>query len=343
MSVRFANKTEIESWDRLVADNPDGGNIFQGEYFAELKRQAGWTPRYIIADHVAMMAIEKRIFGMGKVWYMPKGPGVDDSELLQGLVGPLRSFAREQGCFTIKMEPELPKGTAMEPLGLVKTRPIQPNISTVLIDLTPNLDTILKNMHQKGRYAIKRAERDGVTVKAVKTTTENCQLMYDLFKGTADGAGFGIRPQSYYTAFWQGYAKQGSGQLFFAYHEGEIVAGAYILAYGNKGTYKDGASVRDRKAYGASHLLQWEAIKWLKDQDVTSYDLCGAPPSDQVDNPDHPYHGFGQFKRSFQPVVTDYVGAYELPVKPLRSLLWTRYVEKLVRKLYYKRFHESFY
>lgn len=343
MSIRYADKTEIDEWDKHVLANADGGNIFQGKFFAELKHQSGWTPRYLIADHTAMTVVEKPIFGLGKVWYMPKGPGVDDLEVLEGLVGPLREFARKQGVFTIKMEPELPRGTNVAKLGLVKTRQIQPNISTVLVDLAPTLPTILKRLPQKGRYAIKRAERDGVTAKAVEASDENCQIMYDLFKGTAAGQGFGIRPGSYYKAFWQGYAERGIGQLFFAYHEGEVVAGAYVLAYGKKGTYKDGASVRDRKAYGSSHLLLWEAMKWLKKRDITVFDLCGAPPSDQVDNPSHPYHGFGQFKRSFNSEVTDFVGAYELPVRALRSKLWTKFVEKMVRRIFYKIHHQSYY
>lgn len=343
MSIRFAEKAETENWDERILANPDGGNILQGKYFVELKQQAGWTPRYIIADHIAMTVIEKYIFGLGKVWYMPKGPGVDDVEVLEGLIGPLRDFARKNGVFTIKIEPELPSGTNMTKLGLVPTRPIQYNFATVVIDLSPDMATVLKDMHQKGRYAIKRAERDGVTTKTVESTDENCKIMYDLFVETAKGAGFGIRPASYYKAFWQGYEKSGVGQMFFAYFEDKVVAAAYVLAYGKKGTYKDGASIRDRTAYGASHLLQWHAMKWLKQRDVTSYDLCGAPPANQASNTEHPFHGVGIFKRSFNPEITEFVGAYELPVQPLQSKLWTKFLEKVVRRLYYKIHRESYY
>jgi lipid II:glycine glycyltransferase (peptidoglycan interpeptide bridge formation enzyme) len=343
MNVRFANKNEIENWDKQILANPDGGNIFQGKFFAELKAHAGWTPRYIMANDIAMTVIEKGIVGMGKVWYMPKGPNVGDVKTLKKLVGPLREFAKAHGCFTVKMEPELPRGTHMTELGLVKTRHIQPNFATIVLDLSPNLETILTTMPQKGRYAIKRAERDGVTTKAVKATDDNCQIAYDLFRETADDSGFGIRPVSYYRAFWQGYEKAEIGQMFFAYFEGDVVAIAYVLAYGTKGTYKDGASIRKRTAYGASHALQWEAIKWLKTRNVTTYDLCGAPPSDEANNPQHPWHGVGLFKRSFNPEITDYVGAYELPIHNLKSKLWTKFLEKVIRRLYYKVHNESYY
>lgn len=347
MNIRFANKDEITDWDKLILANPDNGNIFQGHFFAELKETAGWKPRYIVAENIAITVLEKNVLGLGKVWYTPKGPGVGSIADLQKLAKPLEEFAQKCGVFTIKIEPEIissqeTKGEITK-LGLIKTRPVQQHFSTVILDISPSLPDVLKSLHQKGRYAIKRAERDGVTAKAVTATDENCRLMYELFKETATGAGFGIRPAHYYKAFWQGYEKLGIGQLFFAYHEDTLVAGAYILAYGKKGTYKDGASVRDRKAYGASHLLQWEAIKWLKKRSVSSYDLCGTPPSDQVSDINHPYHGHGQFKRSFNPEVTDYVGAFEIPVSPIKSKLWSKYLEKIVRRLYYKSHRESYY
>lgn len=343
MNVRFATDDEIKNWDEIVLKNPDGGNVLQGSYFAELKQLTGWTPRHIVAGDVAMTVIEKPIFGLGKVWYMPKGPGVASKDQLAALVAPLRAFAKKQGCFTIKIEPELAQGTPLSDLGLVKTRPIQYHFATVVWDIAPDEETILATMPQKGRYAIKRAERDGVTTELIKASDENCQLMYGLFKETAIGAGFGIRPYSYYKAFWQGYEKSGVGQLLFAYFEGKLVAGAYVLVFGKKATYKDGASIRQRTAYGASHLLQWRAVQWAKAQGATSYDFCGTPPASEIENKAHPMYGVGLFKRSFYPEITEYVGAYELPVKPLQALLWTRYIEKIVRRVYYKTQHQSYY
>src|SRR5690606_14205241 len=100
----------------------------------------------------------------------------------------------------------------------------------------------------------------------------------------------------YHKEFWRSFEEAGIGQMFFAYYEGRIVAAAYALVFGKKSTYKDGASVREKTAYGASHLLQWEVIKWAKSRGSTWHDLCGSPPSDQIKNPDHPHYGIGRFK-----------------------------------------------
>lgn len=347
MTARFATKDETNDWNSHILANPDDGNVFQGKEFADQKASAGWKTRCIFINKVALTILEKSVFPFGKVWYAPKGPGVTSTSTLKKLLPELTQFAKKHGVFTIKIEPEILRSSenlkAMVTLGLTKTRPIQPNFSTVIMDIHRSLDTVLAEMPQKGRYAIKRAERDGVTTELVPATDENCEIMFNLLRDTALDAGFGIRSKNYYKTYYQRYEKAGIGQLFFAKYEGEIVAGAYALAFGHKGTYKDGASIRKRTAYGASHLLQWEVIKWMKKKGVTVHDLCGAPPVASIKDTSHPHHGLGVFKTSFNKDVTEYVGAYEIPVHPLKSKLWTRFFEKLVRRIYYKVHHESYY
>lgn len=343
MNMRFATEAEIQQWDTIVPQNPDGGNVLQGFVFTDLKRASGWTIRHIICDTAAMTAMEKRIPLLGRVWYIPKGPGVTSAKELQTVVDELQPFAKKHGVFTVKIEPELPLGTDLSALGLVPTQPIQYNCSTVVVDLHDNLETIMKNLPQKGRHAIKRAERDGVVVKMVESTPENCDIMYELFTETATGAGFAIRSRQYYHDFYQRYGEAGQGQLFFAYFDGKLIAGAYALIYGNRSTYKDGASTREKITYGGSHYLQWKVIEWAKSRGSVAHDLCGTPPAADIADPKHPFYGLGRFKTSFNKQVTDYVGAYELPISGWKTKLWVAYVEKLVRRLYFTRRHESYY
>lgn len=343
MNMRFANASELDSWNDLLNANPSGGNILQGKEFIELKTKSGWTARYIISDYCAFSVIEKRIPLLGKVWYCPKGPGVNSKEELVHLLPELTQFAKSQGVFTVKIEPELDHTIDMSNLELIPTTPVQYNYSTVYVDLSPSLDDIMMNLNQKARHAIRRAERDGVTVKAVPVTDETCETMYQLFQGTAQGAGFAIRPSEYYKSFYRAYEEQGRGQLFFAYFEDNVVAGAFAMVQGQKSMYKDGASVRKRTAYGASHLLQWHVMKWAKEHGSLQHDLAGVPPIKDIKNPDHPFSGLARFKTSFNKEVTQYVGAFEVPITPWKAKLWHRYIEKVVRKIYFKRHHESFY
>jgi lipid II:glycine glycyltransferase (peptidoglycan interpeptide bridge formation enzyme) len=346
MTIRFATPDELLVWNDQILHNPDKGNVFQGLEFAEQKKLGGWTPRFIIAGHMSITVLEKTVLGLGKLWYLPKGPGVVRTKELQSLVLPLTQFSSKNGVFAIKIEPELRKTPEtladLLKLQLTKVAPIQPNFSTVTLDLSGSLDEIMANLNQKGRHAIKRAERDGVTVRQVPATEENCKYMYDLLEDTAHGS-FRIRSYNYYKEFWQRYASAALGQLFFAYVDGKIVAGAFAIVFGTKSTYKDGASVRERTAYGASHLLQWHVIEWAKLKGAVIHDFCGAPPSDQIKNADHPHYGIGRFKTSFNKEVTDYVGAYDIPVKPFQYRLWQQIGERVTLRLYNQKHHENYY
>lgn len=346
MTVRFASEKEITNWNKKIIANPDGGNIFQSIELAEQKKLGGWIPRFIVAGDIAITALEKTVPLLGKMWYLPKGPGITTVREFDDLLPELKKFVRKSGVFAIKTEPEIPKTQEtladLMKLGLVRVPAIQPNVSTVLVDISAPLTDVLGHLNQKGRHAIKRAERDGVSVKRVPATEENCQLMYALLSETAAGA-FTIRPYNYYKAFWQRFEKAGLGQLFLAYFEGQVVASAYGMVLGEKSTYKDGASVRQRPTYGASHLLQWSIIQWAKENGARVHDLCGTPPSTEIKNPDHPHYGLGRFKTSFNKEVTDYVGAYDIVVKPMAYSLWVKIGQRIVHRLYTYRHRENWY
>lgn len=349
MDIRFATDNEIQNWDDRIVTNPDKGNVFQGALFAKQKQLGKWRPQYVVVGDVSLMVLEKHVFGLGKLWYAPKGPGIESAVALGDLLPTLRIFAAKNDVFAVKLEPEIEKTDsallALNELGLVKVAPIQPNYSTVLIDLSSDLDTILANLNQKGRHAIRRAERDGVTVERVDTTDENCRIFYDLLTKTAEGHGFtaGIRQFEYHRDFWRHYADAKQGQLFLASFGGKVVAGTFALLLGEKSTYKDGASERVDGAYGVTHLVQWHVITWAKENGAKQHDLCGAPPSDRINDSTHPHYGIGRFKTSFNKQVTDYIGARDLVVKPRQYTLWTKFGERATKSFWWRTHHESWY
>lgn len=344
MSVRFATKDEIEKWDQSIIANPDGGNMFSSFEFAMQKETGGYKARFLMVNDLALTVLEKNGSILGKLWYLPKGPNVKTIDQLWNVLNELKPFAEKQGVFLIRIEPELDRKLQpkLEKQGLIKARPIIPNPSTILLDINGNLDKFLTDMPQKGRYAIKRAEREKVIIKQVPSDEQNCKTMFELLSETAKGQ-FGIRPYSYYRSFWQRFESAGIGQMFFAYYDNKVVAAAYAIIFGEKSTYKDGASIRQKTVYGASHLLQWEVIKWAKSKGSVVHDLCGSPPSDEADNPDHKHYGIGLFKTSFNKNITDYIGCYDLIIKPTQRNLWEIIGKKIAYVAHDLKYHDFYY
>jgi len=339
---------EMLAWDHKISLNPDGGSVFQSAEIAETKRLGGWVPLYRTFNGVAVTILQKPVKYFGDFWYVPKGPGVATGSQLRDLLAEIRKEAALHNVFAIKIEPELEKTVEiyqqLTSLGLVPSRAVQPNNSTVLLDLHPGEHQLLANLNQKARHAINRAMRDGVTVSPVIFSPNNAKIMYDMLAQTASGRFEGsLRPYEYYYKFWETFYDTNRGSLFFAYVGDEVVAAAFAMYLGHKSTYKDGASLRDKQVYGASHLLQWEVIKWMKDRGCLQHDLCGAPPSDQANNPDHPYYGIGRFKTSFNKQITDYIGAFDLPMHRFKYWLWVKIGERLTLRRFYRQHKQHWY
>lgn len=346
MNARFASEHEVNNWNNLIIKNPDGGNIFSSYEFAMQKQTGGYRARFVIIEELGLTitVLEKNAPPLGKFWYLPKGPGVLNTNDLNKSLNAIRNLAVKNSVFAIRFESELPREVSSELVsnGYKKARAIIPNPSTIHLDLSPSLDEILANINQKARHAINRAKRDGVTIKLVEPTDENCKLMYRLLQTTAEGQ-FGIRNYEYFKTFWQRFYKSHLGQLFFAYVDNEPVAGAYALILGSKSTYKDGASLRERPVYGASHLLQWTIIEWAKNNGALTHDFCGSPPSNEIENTAHKHYGVGRFKLSFSRHVLDFIGCYDYVIAPSKYKIWIKLGEKLAHRLHYYKHKDSYY
>lgn len=345
VTARPATAAEVADWDALVVANPGGGEVWAGEEYLEAKRHGRYRPRRIVVDRpgrspLAVGVLAKRVPLLGEWWHLPAGPpGEGVREVLEA-VAAVAALARSHGAFMLKIEPRLPAGEAADRLlraaGAIPSVRIVPNPSTVLVDVSGSEDELFARLGKKARNSITRAARDGIEVRRVPATEENCAAFYGLLRETAEGR-FVLRGERYYREFWQRFSQAGDGQLFFAYRasaEGDdrLLAGAFAMALGEKTTYKDGASLREKQAYGASHAVQWEVLRWANERGAVVHDLCGAPPSDRTDDETHDLHGVGRFKRSFQPEVTDYVGAFDLPLKPLAYRAWASVLERLARR-----------
>ncbi|MFJ6001543.1 lipid II:glycine glycyltransferase FemX [Arthrobacter sp. NPDC092385] len=346
MTTRFATPDEIARWNSIISENPDGGNVMQGREFAEQKRATGWTPVYLVVDGVALTVLQKTVLPLGRYWYVPKGPGVKDAADLVALVPGLKAFAAGRGVFGVKIDPELPSdpavAAALEAAGLVRVANVQPNVSTVILDISAELEAIEASFGSKTRYNIRAARKAGVETRVVAVDDENCAIFYRLLAETAEGS-FSIRSEEYYTGFWKRHARAQAGAFLFAYVDGDVVSADFIMVLGAKASRKDAASTRKRTVRGASALLEVAAIEWLKARGVTEYDLCGAPPSSEAKNKDHEHYGIGMFKTGFNPTITDFVGTFDLPVRPVQHRAWLRIGERAVLKVHRMRSHESWY
>lgn len=344
--MRPATPDEIINWDKLVVQNPSGGDVFQGKVFATTKEEQGWTPRYTVyvlgGKRVYCLYLLRKVPLIGELWYAPKGPGITTRGELDAVLKANRDFAAGKNIFAFKLDPEVLKSDSY-PKELIKTHNIQPNASTVVVDLSPSGDDILASFRQRARRSIRQAQAADVTVKVVPSNNENFKLMYDMYYATGKRAGFHVRDFAYHQRLWHLWSQADQGQLFFAYSGNNVIAAAYIAYIGHKGLYKDGSSDREALNNGAAHLLQWEIMLWLKAHGVTHYDLHGTPPAEELENKEHRFYGLGLFKTSFGAELTEYIGTVDQVINPSSYRRWEKLGDRLAQSLEYRIRKRTFY
>lgn len=336
MTLRELHPT-AQDWTARVAGGPGLSTMFQTHEMGEVKKQAGWGARFYEVDDLPVVVHEKRAPGLGKVWYVPKGPMVRDVEELGRVLPQLAEAARDAGAFLLKIEPELRETPetleALRSLGLVHAGRVQNSVSTVLVDISGDRDELLARLPSRTRNTIRRGMKEGVVIEQAPAEQSTYDRMWRLWEEVVADQGVFTRGRDYHIHTWRTFCESGAGQIFFATHEGQDVAAAFVVVTGEVANYREGASVRQRPVRGAAQLMQFEAMVWAQGQGATVYDMCGTPHSTKLDDPEDPLHGVGEFKRGFSKEVTDWVGAWDLPLRPRRYAVWERIGHRVAAKL----------
>ncbi len=328
--------------------NPDGGHILQSRGWGEFKRAWGWRPTYWIATagaaDVAVLYLRRSIPGLGQLWYAPKGPGVTDSG---DLVRVLADRTAMRSAFLVKVEPEIEDAAAdtaaWRSAGLRKSiADVQMSGATIIVDLDRDEETLLASFKPKTRYNIRLAARRGVEVSAVAMNDANIATMYSLMAATRERAGFFLRSERYFRGYWELQAASGQAQLFFASWQGTVLAGVFATFIGEHGWYKDGGSTKEHSELMAPHLLQWEVMRWLRARGVRTYDLVAVPPASQLDD-GHPLYGLYRFKSGFSEQITEFVGTWDLPLRPRAEAVWGRWGERAAGMVNRRLHHDLLY
>ena len=332
-------------WNRLVESSPGGGHLLQSYEWGELKHGLGWKPVRLTLERDGELAGSGQFLfystpGVpGGMLYCPKGPWLpwDDDGAVRAFLDGMVEVAERYNAHTVKIEPEVREEQQdvkehLRAFGFEKFRWNVNHKATLTIDLSQSEEDLMKNMKKSTRYGVRRAGKEGVEV-----VEDNSRAALDRFwrmhGALVERKDFWSRPYSYYEALWQALEKAGRAHLFFAEHEGDRPAAAMVFTFGHKGVYMLGVSTREKSKITPANLLQWEIMKWAKENGITHYDMWGVPPLDKLDE-DHPLYGVYKFKAGFGSELVDFVGTLDLPVDRTRARLWNK-VEP-----WYFRFHQ---
>jgi len=274
---------------------------------------------------LAQLLIKRFPLGLFSVGYVPRGPLVDwqDGETTAALLDALHGEAWRHRAVFVKIEPPLLNSPVadcrLRQCGFQVSRYTNQPRATIVLDLSPGLNQVLAQMHQKTRYNIRYAARKEITIRV--GGREDLAAFYRLMQATGRRAGFTPRSLDYYRCLWETFDPSQRIRLFAASYRGEILAFNVSAIFGEHAVFLHGASSDRHRNLQPNYLLMWKAIRWAKSQNCSTFDLWGIP--DEVGQavyegeglpvPDRTdgLWGVYRFKRGFSNTIKYYIGAYD--------------------------------
>ena len=318
--MKFIEIQDEKKWNDFVQASPHS-SLLQSYEWGKVKSGA-WKPFHTAvtdsSDNIlaAALILKRPLPFVGRsIFYCPRGPIIknNEREILSFFFTSVKELAKKENAFLFRCDPEIPESET----GFVKNltdyrlrynpENIQPR-GTIILDIRPDTETLLKSFHHKTRYNIKLAEKKGIRIEE-KNLPEGVDIFYGLFKVTSERDKFLILQKSYFMHLWKTLSEKKMCSIFVAYYEQKPLSAIILTVFGKRMTYLYGASSNEYRNLMPNHLVHWYAIEWAKSRNVESYDFWGIPARPHEG---HPLWGVYRFKKGFCENETQWIGTYEL-------------------------------
>lgn len=320
MKYQLETIEDAAVWNDFVTSHPESNFLHSwqwGEFHIARKRtvlrRGIFDGDSLIGVYVGHVESGRRGFHMQIVG----GPIIDwaNKTAVMSLFDDIRAQATTHNCIYVRIRPQLEKSATAEKqfknLGL---RPAPMYLSVELagvLDITQSDDEIQKNMRQRLRRSLRKAEKNNITIE---TTTDPTSMkeFYAIQLQTAGRHGFVPFTEEFLTKQFAAFAETGNAVLYIARHQGEVLAQNFMLFYGNEASYHYGVSTELGTQLSGAPLLHMQAIKDARQRGIGRYNFWGIVDEDDTK---HRYYGVSVFKRGFGVEELRYLHAHDMVIK----------------------------
>jgi len=325
ITVRPAEAEDEVAWQAFLA-GCRYGDFLHDWAWADVAALDGQPQRRFVAEEggaiVALAAAQVRSLPLGRsFWYVPRGPVLDyddprAGERVRAVTVGLREAGRRAKAIAVKLEPRLERDSP--PTAHFRRLPRDPRTLQVgRTRIVPLVDdaAMLVAFDKDTRYAVRRAEREGVVVTRVEDPADERAIdeLHALVLETQARAGFPRPPLERYRTAWRGLAGARRASIFEARHDGRLLASGMLVIEGDRSYYLFAGSVREEKGETKrypSYALQWAMLRHARDAGVREHDLWGIAPEDA--GREHPWYGVGLFKKGFGGRALTWAGTWDI-------------------------------
>jgi lipid II:glycine glycyltransferase (peptidoglycan interpeptide bridge formation enzyme) len=342
MSVReIISQKEVEDFMTLVRPH----TFLSGWNWGEFEKSMGhvvWRLGVYDEDGgglIALVTVAKTVARRGTFLVWHHGPIIspkfqNNTAKEEEIVNVLKEYSitlgKKEGCHFVRVATVFPDTEAyrgiFKKLGF-KNSPLHLHSELGwILDITPSEDDIQKGMRKNTRYALRKMEKDGVTVVQSKSIAD-FDTFWEIYIETAKRQQFTPYSKKYVYNEFEAFLNGGQASLFFGMYKDVCISTAFVVYTANSGFYHHGASVHTFPGISASELIQWEAIREAKRRGCSEYNFWGVVPETAVK---HPWYGLSKFKRGFGGAELALLHAQDYVIS---SRYWLTYIVEKIRKI----------
>lgn len=265
------------------------------------------------------LAVEVRA-KRGAFLLCPAGPLLRNytERFFQTFLERLVEIAREDKLSFVRIRPLVRRGELkLKSLQDLKASPVDVHAQVSwLLSLDKSEEELLANMRKTTRYLIRQAEKLGVSVEEERGK-QGLRTLEHLQEETVARQKFVPFSHQYLEKEFEIFSDEAQAKILTASHEGEPLASALLVFYGDSAFYHHGSSRESQVP--ASYLLQWEALKLAKASGKKFYNFWGIAPND---SPKHPWFGLSSFKKGFGGFKLEYETPRDIPTGPAYPIIY---------------------
>jgi peptidoglycan pentaglycine glycine transferase (the first glycine) len=307
--------------DEIVSRN---GHPLQLWGWGEVKAKHNWDVERIFVKRgestigAAQLLVRKLPKPFNALVYIPRGPVAEDADKREVLDAIADYAKRRYKAVAVSVEPDW---ETMPDIGWKHTTNTILIPETLILDLSKTEDDLLADMTKKTRQYIRKSGSEAIEIRKVKSREELAECL-DIYRQTAERAGFGIHDNGYYYDIYDELGEH--SPVFAAFTEGKPIAFLW-LAISRETAFELYGGMNDSgQQLRANYALKWHVIQTMKKWGIERYDFNGLLND-----------GVSTFKRGFASHESMLAGTYDKPLSPLYAI-WTNALptaKKIVRKI----------
>lgn len=336
MKLIFQEITTKKEWEKIILQFPETNFLqsfqwgkFQEKINKKILRIAAFDKKNLKFAFQIIKETAKR----GNYLAIAGGPLLDWKEIsnndLKELIIFLKKTAKKEQCSFIRFRPQtLDTPSLRKTLKQLGSIPAPMHLTadlTLQLDLTKDIETILKEMRKNTRYEIRQIEKKNISVTQSKNP-EDIRTFFEQQLTLAKKHHFVPFSYKFLLEQFKTFAEDNNVILFSSFQGKKLLASAFIIFYNKEAVYHYGISTADNHRLPGSYACQWAAIKETKKRGCTKYNFWGIAPKEEKH---HRFAGVSLFKRGFGGQEIDYLPAYDIPTS---FWYWGVYLFEIIRK-----------